>query len=848
MSLTVEQLISYFVACRQQLADLRKSSTYRPLFVSIFRAEGGGNTLFEVLDPFARAFPNLVHWSTNSFSNGEQFAIAFYTDDASLTENQIAAAVRIVERITDEARRLLASLPKSIQTGRLAIPDFVHSHSVEPYCSNWWRTLFHLAWHFPRPFLTASRERLLTGRFGGRCEETFIQINGAPDQSDLLPGLIYSNLKDDVCVSSETAINVVIDSLNSFSASTRVDGASPNVLTAESRARFRELRLKFAEYSHFPHPMETTIKLMKFTNSFTMPPAMEWADPFRGGSHAKPTLLLSRLNSDQEICEVRGPATNWFCRLAEEAGQMLPAWILDRPILFDQIHKNASGFRGRISTVDPIMTRGPLERWLGFVFTVLKEYEHEAMSVEWMTNAGALAHGLATLKVNPFEASILAIDLVGFGQSVSNEINNHRLAEPLPTPASIESIADQTFRQRATDGYRSASRLRGLMDQWRTWFNELETTGDADCGLEYQIREAVVTCVRSLFSMGAEIPAFQSHSLEEILDRFPGVSHAAIDPPELANPLIRRQIQQVVESDEALDNEACRQQIREVVGKKSDWINDDSLRREIGELLLAGNWTSNQRHTLRFYGEILRTIDWRRDRAYRQRLREAFQGDRYFSDWLGLQGELWNFLKLLETAPSQAFANSHKLEESSTQPGARSTKDRLHVDDIESFEKVRGVDASRVAHFLKNGMLEISEDAVKRAIEAILSVPFHHRDRPDELNDIYTANVIVNQSRRPTAFMLKGPGIGKNEMTIAHCGKNGDQLVRLFESPADLFVIQFVGRIAEMVIKDVEGKIDALHKRGKAAQFLILDGQDTARLLFAYEKLDPNLSRRGTSG
>jgi hypothetical protein len=85
--------------------------------------------------------------------------------------------------------------------------------------------------------------------------------------------------------------------------------------------------------------------------------------------------------------------------------------------------------------------------------------------------------------------------------------------------------------------------------------------------------------------------------------------------------------------------------------------------------------------------------------------------------------------------------------------------------------------------------------------------------------------------------MLKGPGIAKKEMTIADCGKNGDQLVRLFDAPADLFIVQFIGRIAEMVIKDTEGKIAALHKRGKMAQFVIIDGQDTARLLLAYGKL-----------
>jgi hypothetical protein len=164
-------------------------------------------------------------------------------------------------------------------------------------------------------------------------------------------------------------------------------------------------------------------------------------------------------------------------------------------------------------------------------------------------------------------------------------------------------------------------------------------------------------------------------------------------------------------------------------------------------------------------------------------------------------------------------------------------KERLYIDDIDSFVRVQTVPPSAVAPFLREGNIHISEDHVKRALEAILYVPFHRNDRPDELNDIYTANAIVQGQRRSTAFMLKGPGIRKKEMTIADCGKNGDQLVRLFESPADLFIVQFVGRIADMLIKDVEGKIAALRKRGKTAQFVIVDGQDTARLLYAYGEL-----------
>lgn len=52
----------------------------------------------------------------------------------------------------------------------------------------------------------------------------------------------------------------------------------------------------------------------------------------------------------------------------------------------------------------------------------------------------------------------------------------------------------------------------------------------------------------------------------------------------------------------------------------------------------------------------------------------------------------------------------------------------------------------------------------------------------ERINDLYTANVVLNGVRRPTAFLLKGNGLKKREMNIGDCGKNGDQIVRLFES------------------------------------------------------------------
>lgn len=162
--------------------------------------------------------------------------------------------------------------------------------------------------------------------------------------------------------------------------------------------------------------------------------------------------------------------------------------------------------------------------------------------------------------------------------------------------------------------------------------------------------------------------------------------------------------------------------------------------------------------------------------------------------------------------------------------------DRLFIEDIDNFANVREVSPAEVQSFLKNGFLDISEEDVQISLEAILDVPFHKKDWGGEFNDLYTSNVLVAGQRRASAFLLKGPGIGKKEMSIADCGKRGDQIVRLFETPANLFVVQYVGPIAEAIITDVQSKIDALPRK-KRANFLIMDGQDTARVLYAYGKL-----------
>lgn len=87
-------------------------------------------------------------------------------------------------------------------------------------------------------------------------------------------------------------------------------------------------------------------------------------------------------------------------------------------------------------------------------------------------------------------------------------------------------------------------------------------------------------------------------------------------------------------------------------------------------------------------------------------------------------------------------------------------QDRLYVEEIDSFQKVRDINPAMVAGFLQNGFLDWTENNVQLALEQILGVSFHKEDWGGEVNDLYTANVVVNGTRRATGFLLKGPGIG----------------------------------------------------------------------------------------
>jgi hypothetical protein len=160
--------------------------------------------------------------------------------------------------------------------------------------------------------------------------------------------------------------------------------------------------------------------------------------------------------------------------------------------------------------------------------------------------------------------------------------------------------------------------------------------------------------------------------------------------------------------------------------------------------------------------------------------------------------------------------------------GIRINVKQVTCDDVDQFNKVKKVKSAP--------KVRISESAFKKGIQKIIGQPGLFKDWGGESNDLLTTKVMMKGKRIPTAFAFKGPG-KSGQLTPAKLGKNGDQIQRLFSAPADLYVVQYHDQIAQSVVEQMEAfaKVNAMHG-AKTVFFMVIDGDDSNRLMAAYPK------------
>ena len=161
--------------------------------------------------------------------------------------------------------------------------------------------------------------------------------------------------------------------------------------------------------------------------------------------------------------------------------------------------------------------------------------------------------------------------------------------------------------------------------------------------------------------------------------------------------------------------------------------------------------------------------------------------------------------------------------------GERASARFISVDQLDSFAKVQSVTPNPVGPTL-------SESVFKRGIQTIIGENGKFNDWGGEQNDLYTTWVRIKGKRCRAAFAFKGPGT-KGKLVLKRMGKNGDQIQRLFKSPADLFFVQYYGDIDQSIIEEME-----VHAKNRSAStghvvyFGVIDGQDSKRIIKAYPK------------
>lgn len=208
--------------------------------------------------------------------------------------------------------------------------------------------------------------------------------------------------------------------------------------------------------------------------------------------------------------------------------------------------------------------------------------------------------------------------------------------------------------------------------------------------------------------------------------------------------------------------------------------------------------------------------------------------------WDSFMENLMRFYLRSETLPyarHKIFLDKKNLETQTLKVNKENYQPRLYLEQIDSFIKIKECSLEQVQGLLKKGRIELSEEDIQVKIEEILNVPFHKKDWAGEQNDLYTNNIYINEKQIQSAFLLKGKGKKARELQIADCGKNGNQILRLFKTCADLYFIQYVGPISEDIIEMAEIHSHDIRRTGKEVKFCIIDGQETARLLRAYNKI-----------
>jgi hypothetical protein len=155
---------------------------------------------------------------------------------------------------------------------------------------------------------------------------------------------------------------------------------------------------------------------------------------------------------------------------------------------------------------------------------------------------------------------------------------------------------------------------------------------------------------------------------------------------------------------------------------------------------------------------------------------------------------------------------------------------RVTIDEIESFKSVHKM------HTIPKSNERLYEEKVKEGIKRILGEKGRFQDWGGETDDLFSTRIRINGKRMSVAFGLKGRGTN-GILTPKKMGTQGDQIQRLFRTPADVYIVQYEGQIHSSIIEQMLGLATAKSvTEGRKIYYGIIDDEDTKRLVASYPK------------
>jgi hypothetical protein len=125
---------------------------------------------------------------------------------------------------------------------------------------------------------------------------------------------------------------------------------------------------------------------------------------------------------------------------------------------------------------------------------------------------------------------------------------------------------------------------------------------------------------------------------------------------------------------------------------------------------------------------------------------------------------------------------------------------------------------------------------IKDAFARIAGEGGKFKDWGGEKSDLYTNKLRVKGKRRATAIAFKGKGTTR-KLVPAKMGKNGDQIDRLFDEPAEVFLIVYCGQIDSSIVSQMQAfAIAKKALRGQKVYFGVIDDDDLGRIASGYPR------------